>query len=267
MSMYIQRTEVPSDKSPVILWDNIMDDGTITASTEATNGEGANAIDGNTYDYWIPTTLPATLEVSTAASKTASYAAIAAHTLGTNGSTVDVQYWNGSTWVSALSSTVTPDDDKTLLIAFTQASGTKWRFSISGSTVPNIGVVSIGNAIQFQSGILPSYTPLYMAEEIELLSSQTMNGQFVTNRVNRKGARTQFGLNILDRSFVEGTAFQNFRRHYNDGKPFFFASNPSELTEDVAYCWRQDGGEIRPTFDSDGIFYKTQLSLEAYIGD
>lgn len=267
MSMYIKRTEVPSDKSPAILWDNILEDGTLTASTEATNGEGANAIDGNTYDYWIPTALPATLEVDIGSSTSASYAAIAAHTLGTNGNTLDVQYWNGAAWVSALSSTITPTDDKTIIVAFTQVSGTKWRISISGGTAPNVGVVSIGDAIQFESGILPAYTPLYMAEEIELLSSQTMNGQFVTNRINRKGARTQFGLNILDRSFVEGTAFQNFRRHYNDGKPFFFASNPSELTEDVAYCWRQDGGEIRPTFDSDGIFYKTQLSLEAYIGD
>ena len=265
MSMYIERTEVDSDKAPVILWDNLLEDGTLAASSEDTNGEKENAIDGNTYDYWIPTSLPATLSVTLASSSTLGYVGIAAHTLGTNGNTVDVEYHNGVGWVSLAS--ISPTDDKTILIAVAETSATQFRLYISGGSIPNIGVVSFGSSIKFESGILPAYTPLYMAEEIELLTSQTLNGQFVTNRVNRKGAKGNFGLNILERSFVEGTDFQNFRRHYNDGKPFFFASNPSELAEDVSYCWRQDGGEIRPTFESDGIFYKTQLSLEAYLGN
>lgn len=265
MSMYIERTEVSTDKSPVILWDNILQDGTVTVTSEATDGQAANAIDGTTYDYWIPTSVPATFTVELSTTTTASYAAIAAHNLGSTGNTLEVRAFNGSTYDAVAS--VTPTDDKPIFIAFTQQSATRWRFKVDGGSVPKIGVALLGDSIRFDSGILPSYTPLYMSEDVELLTSQTLNGQFVTNRVNRRGAKTQVSLNILDRSFVEGTAFQDFRNHYNQGKPFFFASNPSELEDDVSYCWRQDGGELKPTFDSDGIFYKTALSLEAYIGD
>jgi len=265
MSMYIERTEVSTDKSPVILWDNILQAGTISSLTETVGGEAANAIDGTTYDYWIPSSLPASFTVTLDSTTTASYAAVAAHDLGSTGNTLRVQTYNGSTYDTV--ATVTPTDDKPIFIAFTQQSATRWRLKVDGGSIPKIGVALVGDSIRFDSGILPSYTPLYMSEDVELLTSQTLNGQFVTNRVNRRGARTQVSLNILDRSFVEGTAFQDFRNHYNQGKPFFFASNPSELEDDVSYCWRQDGGEIKPTFDSDGIFYKTALSLEAYIGD
>lgn len=265
MSITIDRTEVSTDKSPLVLWDNLFEDGTLAASTEATDGDKENAIDGNTYDFWTPTALPATISVTLGSSTPASYVGIAAHDLFTNGCTVSVEYDSGGgTWVELAS--VTPTDDKTLMIAFDETSATDFRLYISGSTIPSIGVIFLGTALRFDSGILPQYTPITYAENIELLNSQTITGQFITNRVNRRGASTSLSLNILERSFVEATPFQNFRTHYNDGKPFFFASNPSELDFDVAYCWRQGGGEIQPTFQDNGIFYRTGLSLEAYIG-
>lgn len=266
MTFELDRTQVSTDKSPIILWDNLFTQGTLVASTEDTSGEKENAVDGNTYDYWTPTELPATLEVELSSSASPTYMAIAAHTLGSNGCGFLVQYWAGSTWERA-GGQFDPEDDSTIIVSFDEHTSNRWRIRIvNQGTVPSIGVISLGNPTRFDSGILPSYTPLYMAEEIELLKSQTLNGQFITNRVNKRGSRSSFALNILERDFVEGDDFQAFRRHYNDGKPFFFASNPVELPEDVAYCWRQDGGEIRPTFNNDGIFYNTQLSLEAYVG-
>lgn len=265
MSMYIERTEVSTDQSPLILWQNRLKTGTISVSSEATGGEGENAIDDNTYDFWTPTALPATWAMTFPISRSMDYAAIAAHNLGSTGNTVAVEYHNGTGWVELAS--VTPTDDSVIIIAFNGEFSTQYRFYISGGTVPSIGVLYLGDEIRFDSGILPAYTPLYMAEEVELLKSQSLNGQFITNRVNRRGAKSSFSLNILERSFVESTAFQDFRDHYNDGEPFFFASNPSELTNDVSYCWRQQGGEINPTFQENGIFYKVNLSLEAYIGD
>ena len=264
--MVFGRSETSADKSPLVLWDNVFQQGTLSASTEATNSEKENAVDGNTYDYWAPTTLPATLSVALDSSFAVSYAAIAAHTLGSSSSTIFVEYDSGGgTWVSL--ATLSPTDDSAIVIAFTETSATDFRFRVTGSTVPNLGVVYLGGGLLFDSGIIPGYTPLYMAESVQLLRSQTLSGQFITNRVNRKGASSSFQFNILDRSFVDSTAFQDFRRHYNDGKPFFFAGNPSELTKDVSYCWRKDGGEMKPTFSEDGIFYRTGMSLEAYIGN
>lgn len=265
MAVYIQRTEVNSDSSPIILWDNTFKTGTVTATGETVGGEAENAIDDNTYDFWIPGGVPTALESVFGGNVTMSYAAVAAHTLGTNGNTLSVQYGTGGgSWVEITN--VTPTDDSTIFIAFEETTADSFRFVVSGGTGPSVGVVFMGQAIRFDSGILPSYTPLYMAEEIELLVNKSMSGQFFGNRVIRKAALSNFSLNILDRSFVEGADFQNFRDHYNDGKPFFFASNPSELEDDTAYCWRQVGGELNPTFGNDGIFYNVDLSLEAYIG-
>ena len=265
MSIIIDRTEVATDKAPLVLWDNVFAQGTLTASTEATNGEKENAISETTYDFWTPTALPATIGVTLGVSTAVSYVGIAAHNLFTNGCTVAVEYDNGGVWTELAS--VTPTDNKTLMIAFTETSDTDFRLSITGTTAPSIGVIFMGTALQFETGILPSYTPIAYAENIELLMSQTMNGQFITNRVNRRGASTEVNLNILDRTFVEATPFQSFRDHYNSGKSFFFASNPSELDFDVGYCWRNSGGEMRPSFTDDGIFYRTSMSLEAYIGN
>lgn len=264
MTFEIDRTEVSTDKSPVILWDNLFTQGTLSASSEATDGEKENATDENTFDYWTPSSLPANLTVTLGSATTAAYAGIAAHNLGTNGNTLSVEYNDGVDWVELAS--ITPSDDTTIMLAFDETSSDQFRFYISGGTAPSIGVAFIGDGLRFDSGILPGYTPLYMSDNVELLKSQSLDGQFITNRVNRRGANSSFDLNILERSFVEGATFQNFRKHYNDGKTFFFASNPSELEDDVAYCWRQDGGEIKPTFANDGIFYNTRLSLEAYIG-
>jgi hypothetical protein len=263
MSIVIDRTEVDSDRSPIVLWDNLFSQGTLAASTESTDGEKENAVDGTTYDFWTPTALPATLSVTLGSGAPASYVGIAAHDLFTGGCTVAVEYYSGG-WVEL--ATVTPTDNKTLIIAFAETTATQFRLYITGTTPPSIGVAFIGDVVRFDTGILPAYTPIAYSDEIELLNSQTMNGQFITNRVNMVGAKTNVNLNILDRTFVEGSDFQSFRNYYNLGNPFFFASNPSELDFDVAYCWRQKGGEIKPTFSNNGIFYTTSMSLEAYVG-
>lgn len=260
--IYIERTEVELDKAPFVLWDNIFLNGAVAASTEATDAEVENALTDSTFDYWQPTTTSGTVTLTLAG--TASVLGIAAHDLGTQGATIDVK----ADGVSVLDSTVSPTDDTPILILFdSTTSTTNWSVEITGASAAfSIGNLFLGVPLIFETGVVPSYTPLYMAENIELLQNRSLGGQFFQNRVIRKSAETSINLNILDRSFVEGANFQNFRDHYNSGKTFFWSAGPSVFEKDVAYCRRTSGGELKPTFSNNGIFYKVGMQLEAYVG-
>jgi hypothetical protein len=260
--IYIERTEVALDKAPLVLWDNIFLDGTVAASTEATDAPVENALTDSTWDYWQPTTTSGTVTLTLAG--TASALGIAAHDLGTQGATINVK----ADGVSVLDSTVSPADDTPILILFdSTTSATNWSVEITGASAAfSIGNMVLGVPLVFESGVVPSYTPLYMADNVELLMNQSLGGQFFQNRVIRKSAETSIQLNILERSFIEGATFQNFRDYYNDGKTFYWAAGPSVFEKDVAFCRRTNGGELKPTFENTGIFYRVGLQLEAYIG-
>ena len=258
--IYIERTEVATDQAPMVLWYNVLLDGTVTASTEATDAEVENLLTDSTFDYWRPTTTSGTISLSLGSSKTISAVGIAAHDLGTRGATVTVKA--GITTLA----TVVPTDDSTIIILVASTAGTAFSVEITGATAaPSIGNLFMGVPLVFESGIVPSYTPLWMAEEIELLQNQSLGGQFFQNRVVRKSANTSVNLNILDRAFIEGAPFQSFREHYNTGKSFFFAAGPSVFEKDGSYC-RRAGDTLKPTFANTGIFYQVGMQLEAYVG-
>lgn len=121
--------------------------GTVAVSSEATGYAGTNALLGQTYTAWRPTAMPATWTV-TFASATVAYVGIAAHDLATQGSTVEVQRWTGSAWSTVASHT--PTDNGPILFLLTQRlSQTTFRVAISGATVPTIGVIWVGNLLEF----------------------------------------------------------------------------------------------------------------------
>jgi hypothetical protein len=259
--IYIKRTVVASDSQPFVLWDNVIRDAALTPSSESSDGEVENAVDDNTYDFWSPTALPATVSFDITTPVEA--IGIAAHTLGSAGCTLTLQKFVASAWVS-IAAQVVPDD-KPILMVFPEETNVTLRIVASGgSSNPNLGVIYVGGLLRFETGILPAYTPMYMSEKVELLVSDSRSGQFINNRGRKKGYESSFNLNILDRDFVEGAEFQSFRDHYNNGGYFFFASDPAGHAEDVSYCSRTEGGEMKPSFQNDGIFYTFGMSLKGY---
>lgn len=261
MTVVFERSVVSTDYVPVILWNNIPESDSVTLTSSS--GDGENALDYATNTYWTPTSLPATLTADFGSDVGASYFGVCSHNLSSVGARIFLQTSaDGLSWTSVVDHI--PTDDSILFFPFTYTESRYWRFRIQGTTTPSVGVIFLGEGLQFETGIMPSYTPMYMAEDIELMTAQTITGQFMPNRIQRKGLSTSFNLNILDRDFIEGANFQAFRRYYNDGGSFFFASNPAELEDDVAYCWRQSG-TIQPTFANNGLFYSTEMALEGFL--
>jgi hypothetical protein len=260
--IYIEGTQVADDSLPMVLWDNFYARGTITASSQTSDGAAANAAEETTYDYWTPSSSTATLQVTLSSAEAANCCAIAAHNLADTGSTVSVQYLAGS-WVTLGS--VTPTTNDPLMIVFNETTDTHFRISITGSSAPSIGVVFLGKRLTFSTGVALPYTPIWQSQKVDLLQSVSLGGQFMGNRVNRRGGTGGLTLNVLERDFIEGANFQAFKTHYDNGKAFFFASSPADYPEDLAYVWRSPNNTMRPTFANNGLFYQVNMSLEAYV--
>ena len=251
------------NNSPMVLYQNILEDGVLTASSETVDGVKESAIDGLTSDYWTPSALPASLEVDLGVGTTCDCAFIEAHTLGTVGATINVEKWNGATWVQILSHT--PTDDQAILFIFAPGTADQWRFTLTGTTPPSIGVAMIGKRLVFPQGILAGYKPIYNAREIDVLSGNSIGGHFMPTRIVRKGASGSVNFAPFDRLYVEGD-FEEFNRHYDDVKPFVFASGPATFTKDVTFCRRApNASTISPSHPNTGDLMNVTLNVEAYV--
>lgn len=262
--IYIQGTPTANDMLPCVLFDNLFLRGTVTVSSETTEGPKQNATNEGTYNFWQPSALPATYQVSLPSSMEADSLALVAHNLGSNGTTVTISSSNdGTTWTERAS--YTPTDNKTKMIVWKPASAFFWRAVFTGGSGSLfVGVLMLGARLVFPGGVRPPYSPLWLSQDVELLVSQTMSGQFITNREIRRGASTQISLVAFERNFVEEDLLP-FKNHYDSGKAFIWAAGPCVFDKDVSYAWRQSGAEMKPTFDETGNWMSVTMSVEGYV--
>lgn len=265
--IYINKTPTEDTTLPTVLWDNLLSYSTVTltASTSDTLGPVANCVTESTYDYWKPTAIPAWVQGDLGSSKKVNSVALIGHTLGSCGATVYLQSSpDGTTWTTR-STSMTPTDDSPILAIFTDLSARYWRVYISAATTtPVIGIVMLGEKFVFPAGVMPSYTPIWQAQTVELLQSMSLSGQFMGNRVIRQGAETSINLVSFSRTFAE-VDLQPFKAWYNGGHAFVWASGPSIFTKDVGYCWRKPNAEMKPTFTETGSWVRVTMEVEAYV--
>lgn len=245
---------------PMILWQNVLAQGTLAASSEAPDGFGTNALGPQTYDYWTPTSVPATLAVTLASARQCDACAIFGHTLASAGATLQVQHWNGSTWVTV--ATATPTTDEPLLFIFPAVSSTQWRIRLTGA-VASISIAMIGKRLVVPGGVQTGYVTLDMAKSIELIASSSVTGQFFPSRVNRKGAQTTISFATQEREWIEAEA-TGFIDHFNGGGTFAWAGAPDLLPRDLGYC-RRAGGVLAATYDAGAIYGELAMEVDAYV--
>lgn len=263
--IYIEGPQTADDDLPMVLWDNKLTGGAITASSTFAGTLASNTLTETTYDFWKSNVSGSGyLTVDMATPTKLDSVSVVAHNLGSIGATVKVQYSSDGVTFTDVAS-VDPTDDSTILIIIPAETYQYWRLDISGgSDYPIVGVFIGGERFVFPGGVKAPYTPIWQSQSVELLQSMSLNGQFLGNRVIRKGAMTQINLTAVERTFAEGD-LQPFRKHYNDGQAFVWAAGPLIFPNDVAYCWRRPGAEMKPTFDQDGVWMAVGMEIEAYV--
>jgi len=147
--------------NPGFLYDNRLGDGTLTASTTATDYAAANLTDLRPYSFWKPTALPATVTVDCAIALKADYAAICGHDLHTRNCAIEIRASTDNFSASdVLIIRRVPESDAPLVLAFDSAEYRYWRIRIEGSEAPTLAIALIGAAFpiprQHQLGFDPT---------------------------------------------------------------------------------------------------------------
>jgi hypothetical protein len=250
----------PDTEKPTLLIDNVFTQGTVTGSG---GGVPENAIGDNTFDFWTATSATATISVDLGLAQYCDGVGIAAHTLGTVGATVQVQSSdNGTDWVTRL--TTSPMTDTTILGVFPVVLARYWQLRVTNGPA-SIGVIKLGRRIIVPSGVSLGHVSANHAERIELLSNDSVDGQFLNTRVIRRSGETNLDFGLVPASFVDNE-MGVFEMLYNEGRTFFYAGSPLNLPRDVAYCKRPMGGsEMRPIYEG-GELMQLDFEAQIYVG-
>jgi hypothetical protein len=217
--------------------------GTIAASTFEAGFPASDADNEMTYNHWKPTAMPATWEIDAGSSVDANYIGIAAHTCGTDQTTVIAEYWDGAAWQTISSTLPALNDDSPIMFIFNTLTRTKYRVRLTGSTTPRIGVIYMGVTLDMMRGIYGGHSPITLSRMTETRPVKSEGGQFLGRSIIRKGSFGSWSWNHLTPGWYR-LNFDPFVEHARI-KPFFIAWRPGSYPNEIGYCWTND--DIKPS--------------------
>lgn len=265
MTLIVTANSAPSyreaNAQPMVMFRNLLAEGAITNASLPAATPRANAVTESTFDYWQPATVPETLRATLGSAQAADGAFFAAHTLGTAGATLTVQYFDGSTWQTQASFAPTTNDPFGFI--WPSRSATGWGIQITGA-VAQVGVAWVGPRLVIPGGVLPDYVPIWASRRIEKYAGVSRRGQFFGQRIERAGARLSPSFMDVPYSFAL-TSMAAFRTHYNEGKAFVWASAPGVFPEDAAYVWAADDEVLTTPIRSAGDWCGLSMNVEAFV--
>lgn len=248
-----------ANAQPMVAYRNLLAEGTLTSGTSPTTNPRANAVTESTFDFWGADATPDTLQTTLGAAASADVCFIAAHSIGSSGGSLTVQYYDGAAWQDI--ATVTPTDDQPFAVVFPSISATGWGISVTG--LPEIGVAWIGPRLVIPGGVVPDYAPIWAARRVTKMAGTSRRGQWFGQRIERTGASMSAQFMPLDHDFALND-MESFRNRYNDGHAFVWASAPSVFPADVAYCWAPDDAIFAPAIQAGGRTVSLSLTMEAF---
>lgn len=252
-----------TNNNPSILWNNILEYGTVTTDSETDDGYVTNCLGDETYDFWTLDT-DGYLFLDYGEDVSADCIGIASHTLGSNGAEFYVEYSDDNTlWNTAISG-VDPVNDETTIAIFQEATARYWRIYVDTGGV-SIGVIKLGKRDIIDGGVISGHLSLHHAKEYDLVQNRSVRGQFLGTRVLFVGGETDINFGLLPTDDVEALA--GFEDHFNSGRAFFLANRPVSEAKDIGYCRRSESAsEIKPTNEESGALMGMSMGVEVFYG-
>lgn len=221
--------------------------GTITASSEDDDFPAENVADYLTWDFWKPTSLPATLEVQLDEGVEVDYGLLV-HNLGTAGCSVQLAYHDGSGWVD-LTDEYSPGTDRVLAFLFEAVTASRFRFTFSTDTfppvMPSIAIAMMGKALAMQRGVTLNHAPITLSRKTIARPQISEGGRLLGRSIRREGAFTEIEFAQLEAAWLR----QYFEPFIESARvyPFGWVWHPVSYPAEVAYVWTPSGKEdIRP---------------------
>ena len=218
--------------------------GTPAASSAAAGFDAAFAAAPETYTAWMPTALPATWEMDFGTARSVSWFGIAAHRLGSAGSTVEYQTWDGADWTTRV--THAPADDSPVFGLVVPRSVTKARLRITGGTPAPVGVIRFGPVTEFPRPA-PYAGAVDWADQVveEFLTPRSEGGHVLGRYVRRRSQ--EVGLDVMHLSEAWKAATLDPLLKHLRANPCFAALRPDLLPRAVVYGYT--AAEVVPERD------------------
>lgn len=217
-----------------ILWSPIT--GTITAG----GTDGDLAANSYTFQRWSCGALPSNWTLVAAANVDVDTIFLAAHNLGTTGSTVLVQTASTLGGAFTTRATIVPTDDTAIAVMINNAgvpySIREIRIQVTGaSAAAQIGIIRAGVALQMTQPVFAGVRPIGLSRAVETRHAISETGQWLGRTIQRQASQTDMNWTHLDGAWYR-SAFAPFALALPQ-TPFGLIQNPSKMPESVAWCW------------------------------
>ena len=261
--MIVWQTFKTRSNLPLIGWHTYA--GTPSASTAAAGFGAALAFNGDTFDAWRPTAVPADLSLDFGAAQTVTYAGIAAHTIGTAGATVKLQTWDGATWVDVPGCEIEPENDDPILFLTNPLETSRVRLALTGA-VAEVGVFMAGRLTEFEAQRFADYLgPVGNdARVIDYLDNTSVTGEFLGRTVKSDGLEFPFNVKNISETWA-ATEWPAMRDYFLTGKAVaFFANRPLGYPDEVYFARPTDRPTLDRTIPNRRISRTLNMNLRGY---
>lgn len=231
--------------NPVILYNSLIPSATtITVTSEAAGFAKENAYDWLTFDYWKPSaagTVYYTMDFGAAVAVDGW--GVAAHDLGVNGASIQLQYSATGAWAGEevnFGSAISPAASEPRLQTGTSQSKRYWRFKIvSAAAASKIGVLMLGARLTMNAPLESGFKPDALAQRYEPTINQSDEATILGASRRRKLVENSLTFDLLEPSWVR-TNWDPFIRHVELGKGFMIQPQPDNYPDEVTYAFAKD---------------------------
>jgi len=230
--------------------------GTVTVSGTAAGSVFDKDAPNNslTYESWKPDVLPATWEVDLGATHEIDYCAVAAHTLAE--CYLRIQYFDVTTaaWITVVEASII--DNAPIFAIFTPVTARRWRLNIeedsalslnfvtqtysvsNGNTLPTIGVIRFGKALQMERPSYGGMVPARYDRTTRLRGNRSEGGEWLGRTRIRTSYQANYAWNNLTAAWVrDNITGLNKLLLSLETEPVFVAWRPATFPEEVDYIW------------------------------
>lgn len=215
-------------------------------TTAVTSGAGV-MLTQNTYER---VTVPDASESYqfTFADTEIDYIAIAGHSLGTKGATIEISYDLGAGGDTVIA-TLSPSDDRPILLTFDEVEADEINLLVTGGTGAEMAHIRAGKALVMERALYGGHSPINLSAKTEYQSNMSDTGQFLGRTITRKGTESSFSWRHLTPEWYR-QYFQPFVDFAKTGA-FFIQWRPDQYPDEVSYCYTTK--DIQPSNMSGGI--------------
>ncbi|MEZ5781153.1 MAG: hypothetical protein R3D70_05830 [Rhizobiaceae bacterium] len=235
---------------PILAFANLLENGSVVASSEDADFPVENAFDWRTSDWFKPATSgTVNIDLTLSGSESADYFAFYGHDLYAHSGTIKLQWWDGGGWVDCFAA-VTPDDNSPRVITFNAQTSDKWRVVITCTGVFSIAVLSFGEALAVERGMYMGWTPPKYGRETEIIDSTSDGGEFLGRSIIAHGVKTTLEINKASEAWMEANwlGFVTVA----EARPFFFLPDKARRPDDAVFAFT-DGAIPTPTVTAVGF--------------